>query len=98
MDAGLRRRQDREQAVTQTAKASRSCSVVDSIDCECPPSGLVGDLPPVTCYACGNDVCRNCSTLITYAGAECASTAKTPGGSVGPPQYLSRGSSVHDAP
>ena len=56
---------------TRASEAPRSCSVVDSIDCECPPNGMIGDPPPVTCYACGDDVCKNCSTLITYHKRRC---------------------------
>lgn len=44
---------------------SRSCSVVDSIDCvapvDCPGTG-----PVVTCWACGDDVCRECSSIVSY--------------------------------
>ena len=56
---------------TRASELPRSCSVVDSIDCECPPNGMIGDPPPVICYACGDDVCRNCSTLITYHKRRC---------------------------
>ena len=45
------------------------CSVVDSNDCECPPGSTVGPRP-ATCYACGLDVCRQCSTVILYAYAK----------------------------
>jgi len=44
---------------------SRSCAVVDSIDCEAPVDGL-GTLSVVTCWACGDDVCRACSSVIAY--------------------------------
>lgn len=47
------------------------CSVVDSIDCECPPQGMVGDPLPVTCFSCGNDVCKECSSLIPYRKHQC---------------------------
>lgn len=50
---------------------TRSCSVVDSVDCECPPNGMIGDPLPVTCYTCADDVCRNCSSLITYHKCRC---------------------------
>jgi hypothetical protein len=49
----------------------RSCAVVDNRDCECPANGMDGDPPPVTCYACGDDVCKSCSTLITYRKRRC---------------------------
>lgn len=49
----------------------RTCSVVDGNTCECPPAGFVGDPLPVACYACGDDVCRNCSTLMTYRKRRC---------------------------
>lgn len=42
------------------------CAVVDSHDCECPPGSVVGRRP-AACYACGLDVCRQCSTVIYYA-------------------------------
>lgn len=43
----------------------RSCSVVDSIDCEASAEGLaVG--PVVGCWACGDDVCRACSSIVRY--------------------------------
>jgi hypothetical protein len=47
-----------------TIAVSRSCSVVDSIDCEDPQSGGTG--PIVSCWACGDDVCRGCSSVISY--------------------------------
>jgi len=48
------------------------CAVVDSSDCECPPGGIGPHPRPrlVTCYACGLDVCRQCSTVIYYAYAK----------------------------
>lgn len=44
---------------------SRCCSVVDSIDCEASGNNLIRG-PVVTCWACGDDVCRACSSIITY--------------------------------
>lgn len=44
---------------------SRSCSIVDSIDCEAPVDGCVTG-PVVTCWACGDDVCRACSSVVAY--------------------------------
>jgi hypothetical protein len=44
---------------------SRSCSVVDSIDCEAPVDAP-GTGPVVTCWACGDDVCRACSSVVAY--------------------------------
>lgn len=47
------------------AESARSCSVVDSIDCEAPPEGLpLREV--VTCWACGDDVCHACSSIIRY--------------------------------
>jgi len=44
---------------------SRICSVVDSIDCAAPAEGIVtGQV--VTCWACGDDVCRACSSVVAY--------------------------------
>ena len=43
----------------------RLCTVVDSIDCEASVEGLVVG-PVVTCWACGDDVCRGCSSVIAY--------------------------------
>lgn len=44
--------------------SSRSCSVVDSIDCEDPQNG--GTRTLVRCWACGDDTCRACSSVISY--------------------------------
>lgn len=44
---------------------SRTCSVVDSIDCEASSDGLA-IAPVVTCWACGDDTCRPCSSIIAY--------------------------------
>lgn len=41
------------------------CSVVDSIDCEAHVDGP-GTGPVVTCWACGDDVCRACSSIVSY--------------------------------
>jgi hypothetical protein len=44
---------------------SRLCSIVDSVDCEAPIDGLV--LSQVSsCWACGDDVCRGCSSVVSY--------------------------------
>ena len=44
---------------------SRTCSVVDSIDCEASAAGLaIG--PVVTCWACGDDTCRACASIVEY--------------------------------
>ncbi len=45
--------------------SARVCSVVEG-DCKCPPYGgqSVGVLRE--CYACGDDTCTACSTIITY--------------------------------
>ena len=37
---------------------SRTCSVVDSIDCE-------ASSDVVTCWACGDDTCRACSSIVS---------------------------------
>jgi hypothetical protein len=44
---------------------SRNCSVVDSIDCEA-SSNNVARGPVVTCWACGDDVCLVCSSIVSY--------------------------------
>lgn len=44
---------------------SRVCSVVDSIDCEASADGLAL-APVVTCWACGDDTCRACSSIVSY--------------------------------
>lgn len=44
---------------------SRICSVVDSIDCQASAEGLATG-PVVTCWGCGDDVCRACSSVIPY--------------------------------
>ena len=44
---------------------SRICSVVDSIDCEASADGLATG-PVVTCWACGDDTCRACSSIVSY--------------------------------
>ena len=44
---------------------SRTCSVVDSIDCEASSEGLiVGRV--VACWGCGDDTCMACSSVIAY--------------------------------
>ena len=44
---------------------SRTCSVVDSIDCEASSEAVtVG--PVVTCWACGDNTCRACSSIVSY--------------------------------
>ena len=50
--------------MNQERVVRRSCSVVDSIDCEDPQNGGTG--PIVTCWACGDDVCRSCSSVVSY--------------------------------
>lgn len=47
---------------------SRLCSVVDSIDCEAPAEDLALG-PVVSCWACGDDVCRGCSSIVAYRWA-----------------------------
>jgi hypothetical protein len=44
----------------------RTCSVVDSIDCAASSGGLA-TRPVVTCWACGDDVCRACSSIVSYS-------------------------------
>ncbi len=45
----------------------RYCSVVDSINCERPPGyGANPSGGVVECYSCGDDVCRSCSSVISY--------------------------------
>jgi len=44
---------------------SRTCAVVDSIDCEAPAEGLSTG-PVVTCWACGDDTWRACSSVVAY--------------------------------
>jgi hypothetical protein len=42
------------------------CSVVDSIDCQASSEGFVmGSV--VTCWACGDDTCLACSSVISYS-------------------------------
>jgi hypothetical protein len=45
----------------------RCCEIVDSIDCEA-ASGYDDLLASklVTCWGCGRDVCRGCSSVIRY--------------------------------
>lgn len=50
---------------TEISETRAYCAVVDSHDCECPPGSVVGRRP-TACYACGLDVCRQCSTVIYY--------------------------------
>ena len=42
----------------------KSCAVVDSIDCQCPQNAGLG--PIVSCWGCGEDVCKACSSVIAY--------------------------------
>ncbi len=44
----------------------RSCSVVDSIDCEAAPDYDAPASKIVVCRSCGRDVCRVCSSVIPY--------------------------------
>ncbi len=44
---------------------SRTCEVVDSIDCEASAEGLATG-PVVICWACGGDTCRACSSIVSY--------------------------------
>lgn len=44
---------------------SRNCSVVDSIDCEASGRNFARG-PVVTCWACGDDVCLACSSIVSY--------------------------------
>jgi hypothetical protein len=45
--------------------AKRSCSVVDSNECRAAlPENPASEL--VTCWGCGDDVCRSCSSVIEY--------------------------------
>lgn len=44
----------------------RSCKVVDSIDCEAAPGDNAPASKIVTCWGCGGDVCRACSSVIRY--------------------------------
>lgn len=44
---------------------SRACSVVDSIDCEASADGLATG-PVITCWSCGDDTCRACSSIVAY--------------------------------
>lgn len=44
----------------------RCCEVVDSIDCEAPPGYGEPASKIVSCWGCGRDVCRSCSSIITY--------------------------------
>lgn len=41
------------------------CSVVDSIDCEASADGLATGTV-VICWACGDDTCRACSSIVSY--------------------------------
>lgn len=44
---------------------SRTCSVVDSIDCQASSEDLVTGAV-VRCWACGDDTCLACSSVIAY--------------------------------
>jgi hypothetical protein len=44
----------------------RSCSVVDSISCEAAPGQGAEARSLVTCWGCGDDVCRACSAIVPY--------------------------------
>lgn len=48
------------------AVTDRACSVVDSIDCQAPPGHGESSSNLVTCWGCGDDVCRSCSSVIPY--------------------------------
>lgn len=45
----------------------RCCEIVDSIDCKAPPGYGALATEIVTCWGCGSDVCRTCSSIIRYA-------------------------------
>jgi hypothetical protein len=47
----------------------RCCSVVDSIDCEAAPNYGAPASSLVTCWGCGDDVCRACSSIVPYRWA-----------------------------
>lgn len=44
----------------------RCCAVVDSNDCEAAPNHYAAASAIVTCWACGDDVCRPCSSIVAY--------------------------------
>ena len=44
---------------------SRTCEIHDSIDCEA-PIDVPGAGPVVACWACGDDTCRGCSSIVSY--------------------------------
>jgi len=50
----------------RTTMTDRSCSVVDSIDCEAAPGQGAAASSIVTCWGCGDDVCRACSGIVAY--------------------------------
>jgi hypothetical protein len=44
----------------------RCCEIVDSIDCRAAPDHGEPASEIVTCWGCGRDVCRACSSVIMY--------------------------------
>lgn len=48
-------------------RISQGCCVVDSIHCTA-PAGFPESFTRTRCFACGENVCRNCSLVCSYHG------------------------------
>lgn len=46
---------------------SRSSAIADSINCDAPYGAELVSAAVVSCWACGEDVCRACSSVISYS-------------------------------